>query len=178
MRFVVPTSTRRAPLASRMSGIRNEPPISTSSPRDSRTSRPDARLESARASAAALLLTTRAASAPVRARTRFSDTSTAVAATPRIEAHLQVAVGVETIGQVGHDFAGQRRPAQVGVEEDAGRVEHAPERRRLGLQRGADAIRDLADPLRQLVVLDSGPDLGPHRVENAGRLDPQRFPSV
>ena len=106
------------------------------------------------------------------------DTSAAVAATPRLEAHLQIAVGVETIGQVGHDFAGQRRPAQVGVEEDARRVEHAPERRRLGLQRGADAIRDLADPLRQLVVLDSDPDLGPHRVENAGCLDPQRFPSV
>ena len=104
--------------------------------------------------------------------------SAAVAAPSRIEAHLQIAVGVETIGQVGHDFAGQRRSAQVGVEEDARRVEHAPERRRLGLQRGADAIRDLADRLRQLVVLDSGPDLGPHRVENAGRLDPQRFPSV
>ena len=40
VRFVVPTSTSRAPDAARISGIRNEPPISTSCPREITTSRP------------------------------------------------------------------------------------------------------------------------------------------
>ena len=40
VRLVAPTSTRRAPAAAMISGMRNEPPISTSSPRDTTTSRP------------------------------------------------------------------------------------------------------------------------------------------
>ena len=44
--------------------MRNEPPISTSSPREAIVSRPSARVESTSSTAAALLLTTRAASAP------------------------------------------------------------------------------------------------------------------
>ncbi len=47
------------------SGMRNDPPISTSSPRETATSRPLARLSSMSSTAAALLLTTSASSAPV-----------------------------------------------------------------------------------------------------------------
>src|SRR5579862_1606559 len=51
-----------------MSGTRNDPPISTSSPRDTITARPAASAASATRHAAALLLTTSASSAPVSSR--------------------------------------------------------------------------------------------------------------
>ena len=57
--MVVPTSRSRAPLFRRMSGIRNDPPISTSSPRETTTSIPSATVLSARISADAALLTTK-----------------------------------------------------------------------------------------------------------------------
>ena len=65
---MVPTSLRRAPLLARMSGIRNEPPISINSPREMSTSRPSAWVERASTSAPAALFTTNASSAPVRRR--------------------------------------------------------------------------------------------------------------
>ena len=60
--------------------MRNEPPISTSSPRDTTTWRPAAKAESTSSSAAAPLLTTSAASAPV---SRVSQRSTPVPRSPR-----------------------------------------------------------------------------------------------
>ena len=63
--FVVPTSTRVAPLCSITSGIRNFPPISTSSPLETTTSPPLARELRMSMTAAALLFTAIAASAPV-----------------------------------------------------------------------------------------------------------------
>ena len=77
---MVPTSTSPAPLFSRISGMRNEPPISTSSPRETTTLRPAARAESASRTAAAPLLTTSPASAPVR---RVSQRSTPAPRSPR-----------------------------------------------------------------------------------------------
>ena len=70
VRFVVPTSTMRAPERARTSGMRKPSPISTSSPRETTTSRPSASAASASSTAAALLLTTSAASAPVSRRER------------------------------------------------------------------------------------------------------------
>jgi hypothetical protein len=72
VRFVVPTSTSRAPEAARMSGIRNEPPISISWPREITTSCPPAVAARASSTPAALLLTASAAGAPVSSRTRDS----------------------------------------------------------------------------------------------------------
>ncbi len=63
--FVVPTSISLAPLCSMISGTRKEPPISTSSPLETITSLSFARAERQSMVAAALLLTTMAASAPV-----------------------------------------------------------------------------------------------------------------
>ena len=62
---MVPTSSSLTPACRMMSGIRNEPPISISSPRDTSTSRRAASALSISSTAAALLLTTVAASAPV-----------------------------------------------------------------------------------------------------------------
>ena len=62
---MVPTSRRTAPDRESMSGIRNPPPISTSSPRDTRTPRPVAMVFNPRTTAAALLFTTSASGAPV-----------------------------------------------------------------------------------------------------------------
>ena len=63
-----------------MSGMRNPPPISTSSPRETTTSLPRASVSSASSTAAAQLLTTSAASAPVRRRSRPLDMRVARAA--------------------------------------------------------------------------------------------------
>ena len=68
----MPTSTNAAPLCSITSGIRNLPPISTSSPRDTTTSPPFARELKISITAAALLLTAIAASAPVSLHRSFS----------------------------------------------------------------------------------------------------------
>jgi hypothetical protein len=63
--LVQPTAAMLAPENERMSGIRKESPISTSSPLETITSRPAAVAASASSTAAALLFTTSAACAPV-----------------------------------------------------------------------------------------------------------------
>ncbi len=68
--MVVPTSRRRHPPWTMTSGTRNAPPISTSSPRLTTTSRPRASAARARRTAAALLFTTSPASAPVNSHSR------------------------------------------------------------------------------------------------------------
>ena len=73
VRFVVPTSTSFAPARRTISGIRTPPPISTSSPRLTATPPRPAR-PTASATAAALLATTSASSAPVSA-TRCASAS-------------------------------------------------------------------------------------------------------
>ena len=55
-----------------ISGTRKDPPISTSSPREMATFFPAARAESMRNTAAALLFTARAPSAPVREQMSLS----------------------------------------------------------------------------------------------------------
>ena len=67
---VVPVSTRWVPARFMMSGSRNDPPISISSPRETIVSLPPARVLSVRSTAAALLLTTQASSAPVSSQMR------------------------------------------------------------------------------------------------------------
>src|ERR1039457_7058972 len=58
VRLVVPTSRSVAPDFDITSGMRKEPPISTNSPRETRTSPPSASEFNASRTAAALLLTT------------------------------------------------------------------------------------------------------------------------
>ena len=78
--MVVPTSLSFAPQLSIISGTRKLPPISTSSPRLTITSPPLAMAESISSTAAALLFTTIALSAPVR---RLSSRSTWEYLSPR-----------------------------------------------------------------------------------------------
>ena len=73
--LVAPTSRRMAPDSLMTSGIRKDPPISTSSPLDTTTSLPLAMEASTIMVAAALLFTTMAASAPVTFFTIFSTIS-------------------------------------------------------------------------------------------------------
>ena len=80
VRLVVPTSTSFAPARAITSGMRNAPPISTSSPRETNTSRWRASVFNTNSTAAALLLTTVAASAPVR---RQIHSSTWTSRSPR-----------------------------------------------------------------------------------------------
>ena len=79
--FVAPTSNREAPLRAMMSGTRKLPPISTSSPREMATFLPHPTTDSMSSTAAALLLTTSAPSAPVREQ---SSRETAVCLLPRV----------------------------------------------------------------------------------------------
>ena len=69
---MVPTSTSFAPARFMMSGIRNAPPISISSPRETGTSLRFASVSRTSSTAAALLLTTSAASAEVSRHSRGS----------------------------------------------------------------------------------------------------------
>ena len=75
VRLVVPTSRSLAPARAMMSGTRNAPPISTSSPRETITSLRCASALSVRNTPAALLLTMVQASAPVSSRSRPSTRS-------------------------------------------------------------------------------------------------------
>ena len=75
VRLVVPTSTSVAPLCPRTSGILNPPPISTASPLETITSLPEAIAASPSITAEALLLTARAASAPVAWQIRLETCS-------------------------------------------------------------------------------------------------------
>ena len=70
--LVVPTSSKVELLCSMISGTRKEPPISTSSPRETMSCLFFAMVPSTSMTAAALLLTTKAASAPVRRQIRSS----------------------------------------------------------------------------------------------------------
>ena len=81
--MVAPTSRRIAPLLAMISGIRNAPPISISSPRDTITSLPCASEFSPSSTAAALLFTTVAASAPVNCTNNCSSVSSRL---PRLPA--------------------------------------------------------------------------------------------
>ena len=70
VRLVVPASTSFAPARTMMSGMRKAPPISISSPRETTASLPLAKVLRTSRTAAALLLTTVASSAPLSSHSR------------------------------------------------------------------------------------------------------------
>ena len=96
-----------------ISGTRKPPPISTSSPRDTMTSRPRASAASASSTAAALLFTTIPASAPhtLREQPRRHGRD-ASRASPRVHAVLEVRVRARDLRRVGR-IAPWRRAARV-----------------------------------------------------------------
>ena len=107
--------------------MRKLSPISISSPRETMTSRPSASAASARRTAAALLLTTSAASAPVSRRSDRRDVVLARASRALGEVVLEVRVAARDLGDALERLLGERRAAEVRVDDDARRVEHAPQ---------------------------------------------------
>src|SRR5260221_168241 len=87
----VPTAGSTAPGWAITSGTRNPPPISTSSPRDTRTSRPAASAASMIIVAAALLFTTTAASAPVSRQSSAWACTSRRPRSPRARSYSSVA---------------------------------------------------------------------------------------
>ena len=106
-----------------MSGIRKAPPISISSPRDTGTSFRRAKLFNVRSTAAALLLTTSARSAPVNSHNRPSGLLVSVPAFSGDGVEFQIA---GTLGDFSHRLDGtirQSGPPQVGVQNRTGQVD-------------------------------------------------------
>ena len=87
VRFVVPTSTSRAPACAITSGTRKPPPISTSWPRETTTRARPASAAAASSTAPAQLLTASAASAPVSSRSRPSTWSWREPRSPLARSH-------------------------------------------------------------------------------------------
>ena len=110
--------------------MRKPSPISISSPRETITSRPSASAASASSTAAALLLTTSAASAPGQPPQDSRDVVLARPARPGRQVELEVRVAARRLAHVVERGLGERRAAEVRVDDDAGRVQDAPERRR------------------------------------------------
>ena len=132
--FVVPTSRRIAPDFAITSGIRNDPPISTSSPRETMTSPPSARELSASSTAAALLFTTMVAiSTPSYALgqqlfEQAINVDVALAPFSGIDIELQIAVAGGSFADVLERGFTQRRASEIGMQNDTGGIDDRPQR--------------------------------------------------
>ena len=125
--LVVPTSRRIAPLTAMISGMRKLPPISMSWPRETITSLPAASARRAMTVAAALLLTAVADSAPVSAAEPVADRLRPRRALAGFEIEFEVEVAAGGVGRGLGRRLGERRPAEVGVQDDAGGVDDGPQ---------------------------------------------------
>ena len=164
VRFVVPTSTRRAPERASTSGMRKPSPISISSPRETSTSRPSASAASASSIAPALLLTTIArlrAGQPAQDR---GDVILARAARAFVEVVLEIRVAAAPPRATRSSAAaGERRAAEVRVHDHAGRVQDAAQRGRRA------AASSLLQPRAEVARVGAGADLLPRRGEHLPR---------
>ena len=149
--------------------MRKPSPISISSPRETSTSRPSASAASASMTAAALLLTTSAASAPVRRRRIAATWSCREPRPPGVEVVLEVRVAARRPRATRASAAsGERRAAEVRVDDHAGRVEHAP-------QRGGPGRGELGQrALGQVARLVPRGDSSRARARTSGRRDDER----
>ena len=132
VRLVVPTSRSTAPDFAITSGMRNDPPISTSSPRETTTSPPSASEFSASNTAAALLLTTMVETSRSAVFSSFankrSDMNIALAALAGLQIELEVGISLRNIGHVLQCGAAERRASEVGVQDDACSIDDGPQR--------------------------------------------------
>ena len=147
VRFVVPTSTSRAPARATISGIRTPPPISTSSPRDTTTDPRRPASPTASSSAAALLVDhERVLGAGERDEVLLRGAEPRPAPAGAL-VQLQVAVGRGAGDRGEPRGARPRRPAEVRVEDHARRVDDVRRDRagpgRRGLQAGDHRVRQL-----------------------------------
>ena len=132
VRLVVPTSRSTAPDFAITSGMRNDPPISTSSPRETMTSPPSASAFSVSSTAAALLLTTMVATSRPMSPNNLGEQPVhmhiALAALAGRQIKFQVGVALRDFDHALQRRAAQRRAPQVGVQDHARRVDHRPQR--------------------------------------------------
>ena len=160
VRLVVPTSRSTAPDFAITSGMRNDPPISTSSPRETMTSPPSASAFSDSSTAAALLFTTMVATLALRrmqqARKQAIDVRIAFAAFAGRQIKFQVGVALRDFGNMLQRFLAQRRASEIGVQDDAGRIDHRPQRIR-------ESVAELAFDLRA-AHFRWPPQSAPHRA--------------
>ena len=106
-----------------MSGMRNAPPISISSPRETIASRPRASVLSTSSTAAALLLTTVASSAPVSSQSRSRTMIVALAAPAASQIELKRNRIAHRDRRRLDRLLGDQRAAEIGMQHGAGEVE-------------------------------------------------------
>ena len=125
VRLVVPTSISLQPALAMISGIRNEPPISINSPRDTGTSLRRASADNTNKTAAALLLTTVAASAPVSSQISSSTWESRSPRRPLARSYSRL-LGRQR--RIAHCFGGNPshwRAAKVGMNDRPGEIDNA-----------------------------------------------------
>src|SRR5205823_4960591 len=140
-----------------MSGMRNSPPISISSPRETTTSRPWASVSSARSTAAALI-TGRSEKRPVRrarSTTRTASASAAAGAACPSRARRRSASSVSRTSAVnrarGTPWSSGRPASARRRWSTEGRPRSAASRSAL-IERGLDLLADARDDLLRLVA--------------------------
>ncbi len=146
-----------------MSGIRNSPPISISSPRETGTGLPFASAASVRSSAAAQLFTTSASSEPVSEASNSSAREVLRPRAPVSPVHLEIGVASRRTRDRAHRGSGERRAAEVRVQHHPGRVDHRRQAERGG-SRASDGTREELVGHRRL---DARGRFGPDLLERA-----------
>ena len=110
-----------------MSGIRNAPPISISSPRETTTSRPWARDSSAEQDRGRVVVDHERCLGPGEPAEQGVHVGVAGAARLGRDVELEVRVACGDEGEPGERRPAERRPPEVRVQHDAGRVDHPVE---------------------------------------------------
>ena len=159
--------------------MRNEPPISTSSPRETTARRPAGQRGQGEQQRRGVVVDHQRRLGPGRRPQQALGAAVAVAAAPGLEVELEVAVGVEEGGQGRGDLGRQRSPAEVGVDQDAGGVEDPPQRRPQLLPEGRlDARRKRLERRLQAAARLTRCHLVPQCLQHSTGLDLHRRPSV
>ena len=156
-----------------MSGMRNEPPISISSPRETGTSRPSASVLRINSTAAALLFTTVAASAPVISRSRRATCSSRSPRLPVARSNSSVVAPASASAAASAASRGSSaRPrlvcSTVPVRLNTGRCEAAQRR----TNASAAASRIAPGSAGNVRAARQGRQLGPQRSRHCCTAEP------
>ena len=173
----MPTSRSRAPLASRTSGIRNPPPICSSSPREITTSLAAARqkcVEDQHQRRGVVVDDGRGFGA-AQQRQAVLEIRRASAARSTRRGVFKVVV-VRADGRERADDVGpERRPAEVGVDQNPGAVDHGADAGRAKvLQAGADRGEPGVDVGNAPSLRPKGVQLAAHHVDDERTRQPGR----
>ncbi len=164
VRLVVPTSTSRAPARAMMSGMRNAPPISISSPRETIASRPlRQRVEHEQHRGGVVVDDRRVLGAGELAQQR-AHMIVALAALAGVEVEFQRNGRAHGRDRRLDRRLGEQRAAEIGVQHRAGEIEHRTQARaRVQLSAVASAALAIAS---RLAARFAGAQGGARRVEH------------